>query len=461
MSNTPELREALEALEAEVRELAATEEITEEQDARFAELTEEVPAARAAVAKSEARDALVESARKQANIPELRNDFQIARGVETNLDLRSASRTEVRDAAKKLIDEADHMTAEAQSSALRNASHSTTDRDGDTIARMIVASERDEYKSAFMKSMSGRESLMTDVERRAVEEFRAMSSTDGAGGYAVPTLIDPTVITTDGSGDLGILPYCRIETITNDAWKGVSAGHTAWSFDAEAAEVSDDTSTFTQPSVPAESARGFIPFSIEIGQDFPDFANQMGMLLREGYDDLLAENLATGAGSGSNAPWGVFTTTTTKVDVTTDNTFGADDLDKVWAALGEKFRSRATWFCSVDVENAIRAFASTQGSRFTVDQTREGITLLNGRPVVLSDYAPAWSGTDGANILAVGDFNRFLVAQRAGMTVEYVPNLFGTTNARPTGQRGWFAHARVGSDLITTNAMRVLKNQTT
>ena len=81
--------------------------------------------------------------------------------------------------------------------------------------------------------------------------------------------------------------------------------------------------------------------------------------------------------------------------------------------------------------------------------------------MVLSDYAPEWSGTDAAKILAIGDFKQFVIAQRAGMEIELVQTLFGTTTNRPTGERGWFAHARVGSDKAVLNAFRVLKNQTT
>lgn len=121
---------------------------------------------------------------------------------------------------------------------------------------------------------------------------------------------------------------------------------------------------------------------------------------------------------------------------------------------------------NVDAENVIRGFGSgTATSRFTVDQTREGISLLNGRPVVLSDHAPAVVGgtglTDAQNILAVGDPRQFLVAQRVGMTVEVVPHLFATGANRPSGQRGLYAYARVGHDVIVDNAWRVLKNITT
>ena len=58
----------------------------------------------------------------------------------------------------------------------------------------------------------------------------------------------------------------------------------------------------------------------------------------------------------------------------------------------------------------------------------------------------------------VGDFRNFVIAQRAGMEVEYVPNLFDTTTGTPTGQRGLFAWARVGSDSVNDNAFRMLVN---
>lgn len=381
-------------------------------------------------------------------------------------DVRTMSRKEVRDAAQRIMDEADYITPENREAVdraiKRNSRSYFGTHDGDAVARRLVATESDAYRSAFMKGVTGRADEMLDDERRALAEVRAMSTTTTAGGFGIPVLIDPTVLITDGTGLTGLLPYIDRESITTDTWKGVSAGHTAWSFDAEAAEVSDDTSTFAQPSIPVETARGFVPFSIEIEVYYPNFAANVTNLLADGYMDLVAENLAVGAGAGSNAPWGVFITTTTTVDVTTDNTFGAPDIDKVWAALGERFRARSTWFMNVDVENDIRGFGSgTATSRFTVDQTREGISLLNGRPVVLSDWAPTWAGTDAAKILALGDFSKFKLVQRLGMTVEYVPHLTSTGANLPKGQRGLFAFAMYGHDKTVQNAFRLLKNITT
>jgi predicted phage gp36 major capsid-like protein len=40
--------------------------------------------------------------------------------------------------------------------------------------------------------------------------------------------------------------------------------------------------------------------------------------------------------------------------------------------------------------------------------------------------------------------------------VELVQHLVGT-NHRPTGQRGWFAYARIGANSVNDNAFRVLQ----
>ena len=71
-------------------------------------------------------------------------------------------------------------------------------------------------------------------------------------------------------------------------------------------------------------------------------------------------------------------------------------------------------------------------------------------------FARAWA--DGAsNILVVGDFRNYVIVDRAGMNLELVPHLVDVTNNRPTGQRGWFATWRVGSDVTNADAFRVLK----
>jgi HK97 family phage major capsid protein len=67
--------------------------------------------------------------------------------------------------------------------------------------------------------------------------------------------------------------------------------------------------------------------------------------------------------------------------------------------------------------------------------------------------------TSGAvsNFVAVyGDFQNYVITDRVGMAVEFIPHLFHTSNNRPSGQRGWFAYYRTGADSVNDNAFRML-----
>jgi HK97 family phage major capsid protein len=462
------LQSQIEARQAEIDALATADDITPEQDALLDTLLAEQRSAIDEARTIEARAKAVEELRSAATfIPGAAPQVIRKADMPSVDEVRSLGRSEARSAAMRIIDKADtDLVSDASKEKVEALiGRSTGSFDGHHLAKRLLITESDAYRSAFAKAVAanGSTPAWDQDEVRAMNEFRAaMSLTDANGGFGVPVLIDPTIVVTSGAADVPLLRVARIEAITNDEWKGVSSAGVTWSFDAEATEVSDDSPTLAQPTVKAEKAQGFIAYSIEIGEDYPGFAAEMSRLLDEGYRDLLAN--ATAVGSGTNAPTGIFTAldanTNVEVVVTTDGAFGAVDLDKVWAALPERYRRNASWFMNVDVENEIRAFGSgTATSRFTVDQTREGISLLNGKPVLTSDYAPTFTGTTGAaNILVVGDFSNYLVAQRVGMSVQLVPFLFGTTNNRPTGQRGWYAYARVGADSINDLGFRILQN---
>lgn len=456
------------ALVAESETLDATDETrtAEQLDARADEIIARCKAIDADVAAKEARHAeLVALEAERNSVPKAPAFVRQPEAVAPT-DVRSMKRAEARDAAMRVLDGASErmVSARAKEAVANLVDTHDNFTDGDAIARRLLLTENDQYRSAFVKVLrDGNLAALTPEESRAVNEFRTQNiATDTSGGFGIPVLIDPTIIVTTGTTASPLLNAMQIKTITNDVWRGVSAAGVAWSFDAESAEVSDDTVTFAQPTVQAHMARGYVPYSIEFGQDYPNAAGELGRLLTVGYDDLLANKLATG--TGTNEPWGIFVAldanTNAEVTVTTNAAFGDVDIDKVWAALPEKWRSRASWFMSVGYENKVRAFGSgTATSRFTVDQTREGISLLNGRPVILSDYAPAVAtSTTARNILCVGDFSNYVLAQRAGMSVEVVPHVIGTTNNRPTGERALFAYARVGADSVLDTAFRLLTN---
>jgi HK97 family phage major capsid protein len=344
--------------------------------------------------------------------------------------------------------------------------------DGGYLARRLLITESQEYRSAWARLMTSDHPLLTEAEIQSVRalqrleaENRAMSEgTTTAGGYGVPVFLDPSIVLSAGASVAPVLDIARVETVTSNIWKGVSSAPPAWSWDLEGAAVSDDSPTLAQPVVNVYTGRGFIPYSIEVEQDYPSFAAEMSALLSAGYLDLLASSTITG--TGTNQMWGALTrldaTTTSEVRVTTAGTFDGQQVFRGWNALPERFRARATWLMSVSMESQIRSFgaAPVPSSYFTVDMTQDGLSRLNGRPVRITDYMPAFvSGSTSGNYAIVGDFGNYVVASRAGMQLERIPMLFDSTTGRPTGNRGFFGWARSGADWIVPGAARLI-NQT-
>jgi HK97 family phage major capsid protein len=80
---------------------------------------------------------------------------------------------------------------------------------------------------------------------------------------------------------------------------------------------------------------------------------------------------------------------------------------------------------------------------------------LLGRPALEnSDMATIATGDD--YVLVFGDFDNYVIADRIGMAVEFIPHLFGS-NHRPTGQRGWYAYSRLGAESVNDAAFKLLK----
>jgi HK97 family phage major capsid protein len=485
MESTAKLRQRYESLKTEVRELTDKDELTPDEELRFADALDEAKVAEAELTVAESRDSRVGailsvntgSAPGQIN---RRNPFDVdvtAEGPE--------GRSARRDAALELVE---RRQANSNPLAARQADHidhllrtGGPNVRSDYIASRALITSSDAYQSAWMKGLVNPTTpLYTDDESRALQAYSdnerraASEGTPSAGGYGVPVLIDPTIILTSGALDVPILSHCRIETITTDQWKGVTSNGLIFEFTAEAAGVADKTPTLAQPTIPVNRADGFIPYSYEIGQDYPGFVEEMGALLAQGYLNLIASSSMVG--TGSTAMTGLFTALAssggkcangdsgTAVTVTTLGEFSGRDIRAAWGALPELFRGRASWVMNVTQMEQARALGSVAAgyaaADFTVDLSHPDSPTLAGREVILSDYAPAYVNTTATTqqFMVVGDLSQYMIVQRAGMVVEQIPNLFSTSTGFPTGQRGFLAWARLGGNALAGNPFRILSN---
>jgi HK97 family phage major capsid protein len=462
-----EMRNRLKDLDAEILTLADKPKLSEDEEQRFEDLCVERDSMVPEFEKLEEREA--RSAEIRGKTYRTINGLPDARKAADDFfgqDVRTKDWRWARDGALRILEDRD-STVPLQTTQLDHLDRVVRSERQTDIARRIIVTENEHYRSAFFKLMTRGQVVLTADEQVAMlryEEYRAQSEgTTTAGGYAVPVFIDPSIILTDQETNNPFLNLADVADVTTNVWKGISAAGMSWSFDAEGSAVSDDSITVAQPSVTIFTARGFIPYSIEIAQDWPGFQQEMSGVLSMGYDELLIQKFTSG--NGTTEPRGILTALAaaggSQVVSTTDGAFGAADIYKVWAALPQKYRRRASWMMSVDINNQIRQFGSNNNFHAnTVSLPAGAADVLMNKGVYENAYFPSFTGTTGAeNRLVVGDFSNYKIRRRAGMNVELVPQLFDVTNNRPTGQRGWFAWARIGGNSVNDAAFRLLQNQ--
>jgi HK97 family phage major capsid protein len=315
------------------------------------------------------------------------------------------------------------------------------------MAAHILRTGSDDYHDAF-------ESYVEDPGGEG--QRAALSLTSANGGFLVPFTLDPTIILTN-SGSAN--PFRRISgtrtTATNN-WNGVTSAGVNAGWLAEGTEDTDHSPTVGTLQVTPQKASAWVFGSYEILED-SDFAQQFPSLLADAKDRLEEAAFATGTGAGQ--PFGAVTRATA-VPSATVQVYASADIYATQQALPARFRgpmASVNWVANQAVINKSRQFDTAGGSAFWAN-------LGMGQPERLMN-APIWESTtmsgaittSTAKVLLIGDFNQYLIVDRVGMSVLYEPMVKGVTNARPTGQAGWFAFWRVGADVTTTNAFRVLQ----
>jgi len=388
-------------------------------------------------------------------------DLSTVKGVgeqRTN-DLRARALTALERTSDWEFESRAAPNADASKSKIANLLEHGDDRSS-TIANLVLATNSPMYKRAWLKAVTDRKEMLTGAEAEALQ--RAMSLTDTAGGFAVPMPIDPTLIELGDGAATSVRSYARVETTTVDVWRGLSSTQLTASWDAEGAEVSDDTTTFAQPSISVHKASAFVPATIEVAQDYPNLVNDLGTLFADGKARLESAAFATGSGAGQ--PFGVVTSLVAGGSIQVSagaDAFAVADMYNLIESVGPRYRQsgvgRQAWAANFAIINEIRAFGAAVSHAFTVDMTAEGIPAVFGRPIFeMSDM----DGTYGAvenYVLIFGDWNAgYTIVDRVGFSVEYIPHLFHTGNNRPSGSRGWYAYWRTGADVTNIGALSVL-----
>lgn len=462
MADINKIREEIEALDAEIRSLHQDEngelrEFTPEQQVEFDGKRAERAAKVALLERHQAIEA--QAALPERSVPAVAPNVVVKRDAMDVLEDRSATSAQIIDAATRSLEEKDVLPENmAHVRSVLKAHRKDTE-----WARGVLLRSTDDYASAWVKLVSGREFALTAEERTVLGV-----TTNANGKYLLPTHLDPTIILTSALSTNEVRKLARVVTLTDGqpAWNGITSAGVTASWDGEVVEVSDDSPTFGQPSIPTERAQALVQASISAVEDISDLGNDVMMMFADAKDRLEGAAHANGAGT-NDQPTGVFAAvaavTASRVTSTTAATIGLVDLNAVYTGVPARYRRSSTWLANPVYTVAIKALGSALGASYSGDLTEPVAGRILGRPLVESDDAPTTQTTTALDReVLLGDFKQYVIVDRpAGMSVEYIPHLFNTATNLPDGRRAWYATWRNGADVTNVDAFRLLVDKTT
>ena len=269
-----------------------------------------------------------------------------------------------------------------------------------------------------------------------VEAERAMSiGSPTAGGFGVPFALDPTIqLTSDGKTN-PLRQLARVVTLNTSEWHGVSSAGVVASWDPEATEVCDDTPTLAQPIAKAEKASVFVPFSIEVGQDYQNLQAELAKLYSDAKDQLEADAFISGRGTANNEPQGLHVGGTAVVSASA-GTAVLGGIYSLQNALGPRYQPNAQWASSLTIANL--TYRLVGGGNTTEPQPwNENRDVLLGKSWnEISTMTTSGTAT-GGTILSYGDFaSAYTIVDRIGLQAELIPHLFGTANQQAHWSEG-------------------------
>ena len=299
------------------------------------------------------------------------------------------------------------------------------------------------------------------AHQRAEYALRSLNLSTGAA--MIPTHLDANVLLSSAGTSNPFREAARVETGITPVWNGVSSAGVSSDWTAEEVEVGDNSPAFASPTVTAYKATSFVPISYEAHGDMVlgDGASQLLTLFAD--EQRIREAVAFVSGNGTTRPRGLITAlaanTNSQVSNIASNVFSAEDVYALIEALPPRFRERARWLANLSIMNDIEQFETTNGARLFPGIDSASPTLIR-RPIhEVSDMA-------GINVaaatipLVIGDMSNYLIYDRFPSQLEFIPNLFGTTNGRPTGQRGYLHWTRTGGNCLVDNGFRALLSAT-
>jgi HK97 family phage major capsid protein len=369
---------------------------------------------------------------------------------------------EARESAERALDNLWDRDAITEAAGLRVIQHIRRDKFG-LDSQYVAACSSPAYERAFAKKLGGyggAESELAPDEAEAMLEVgramatRAMAVGEGkTGGFAVPLTLDPTIMLTNDGAINPIRDLATVSTIVTTTWQGVSSAGVKAEFLAEAAKGKDNSPELGAPEITPERAQIYVPYSFEVGMDWPGLSAELGKLFADAKAVKEAEIFATGKGS-ENIPQGLITGATKLVETATKEVVVSGDVYALQETLAPRWQPRATWLGANKVANQIHKFVA-KGDPEEAALMSEDRTEILGKPFREVSTMSAKTTTKKERVLAYGDIgSAYRIVDRLGLTVETIPVVMD--EGVPTGERALLAWFRVGAGVVNPSAVQVL-----
>lgn len=397
--------------------------------------------------------------------------------------------------ARELLDGITDATPEGEAAEIRakhdavmdefdklEAEHAEAKRLADAEARVTVAAASDSplpdvrdsdagdtdsearYRDAFfahVRSVATREPLSED--HRAVLQERALSvGTNSAGGYLVPEgfqaevekrmltygpMMDPgthrSIVTTSGAD----IPWPTVDDTANSG-----EGH------AESGALTETDPVFGSVTLKAYVRDSkIVKIPVELMQD-------SAFDLQDVLSDLFAERLARGAnylrteGSGTDEPQGFMNGATEGLVAAAGTGITSDEIIQLYHDVDPMYRDQpmAQWHMHDQVLREIRKLKDGQGNYlWEMGDLRSGEpNMLLGKPYYINNDMTSFptEAGDGNDVLAFGDFSKFIVRSVSGMNLRVLNELYAANM-----QIGMFMWHRWDSRMIQPQAIKYLR----
>lgn len=191
----------------------------------------------------------------------------------------------------------------------------------------------------------------------------------------------------------------RIVTVNNTA--------TAAAYEAELAAIDNADLTFGEAVFNSyKLTSGVFPVSNELLEDNEiGLGSYIGKALGERIARTLADEITTGAGSGSSNLTGFDAATTQGVETTSGTAIDQDELIDLYFSVNDAYRSNAIWMMHSLVLAALVKLEDSQGRKlFGPGLNGSPQSTLLGKPVVVNDYLPS-ALSAGNKVIYFGDFS--------------------------------------------------------